>query len=164
MTGVLAGQTISSARENDNSSRTTAYTAITANAALNSGVETVYITTPTILFRNNRAFRVTAKGRWNPTAANDQLQIGVRKTNASTTPKLMDTFRISSAGTGTYSFFYQTVIINTSGGDISVPLVATCMRASGTSVTVQGSTADPSYLMVEDIGPASDYPAACSMT
>ena len=163
MAGVLAGQKLTSVRENDNGPRTIGYTALTANTAAIIA-ETVYTTTSTILFRNQRAFRITVKGRWNPTAANDQLQIGVRKTNLVGTPKLMDTFRINSAGTGTYSFFYQTVVTNTSGADISVPLVATAMRASGTSVVVQGSTADPSYIMVEDLGIASDYPAACSMT
>ncbi|WP_433893030.1 hypothetical protein [Streptomyces sp. CA-111067] len=165
MTGVLAGQRILSARENDNSARTLAYTAIVANSASSaSTTEVVAITTPTILFRSARAFRLSIKGRMALTATGDEGQIGVRKTNSTTNPKLFDSFRFGGGPAGTYGYFFQNIVINTSGSDVSVPLVMTYFRVTGTSVAISASTADPSYLMVEDIGPASDYPSATSLT
>lgn len=167
MTGVLAGQAITSARDNDNSQRTIGYTAITANSAASaSTTEVIAITTPTLLFRNARAFRISMKARMLINVANDQGEFGVRKTSAVTNPKLMDSFRFSGAGAGTYGFYFQTIVTNTSGADSSVPLVMTYFRVTGSTgnVIISASVADPSYLMVEDIGLASDYPGATSLT
>ncbi len=164
----LSGMKTTATRLNDNAAQIIGFAAITATtSAAGSTTELIGITTPTALFRNNRAFRLTFKGRMVTTVANDQGEFSVRKTDATTSPKLLDTFRISSGpSAGTYGFYYQIVMVNTSGADISVPLVGTYARVVGSTGTIAlaASTNDPAFVMVEDIGDQADFPGAAPMT
>lgn len=164
---LLAGQRITSTRENDNSARTINYTAISAaTSATTSNTLQVGITTSSMTFRNGRAFRLTLKGAavGNATAIHAQYTVN-RTTVAGMT--LLDSSRIP-LGTisGSYGFYFQNVFVNSSGADITDVLVAgyRAVAGSGTGSVAIGATGQqPSFIMVEDLGVASDYPSASSL-
>lgn len=162
-----AGQKTTADRLNDNHPRTIDYSAIIVSSAVStSTTELVAITTPNITFRNGRAFRVTFKGVATNTVASDQIGLRIRKTNATTNPLLLDSFRVSLGSPGSYLFYFQNIIINTSGADIAVPLVGTFFRVTGGTgnINITASSTSPAYLETEDIGNATDFPSATTMT
>jgi len=167
VSGWLAGQSETADRLNDNHARTIDFTAITANSATSaSTTELVAITTPSITFRNGRAFKVTFKGLATNTVANDQIGVKVRKTNTTTTPILLDSFRVNLGAAGTYLFYFRSVFINTSGADISTLLVGTFMRVTGGTgnINITASVTSPAYLETEDIGDSDDFLNAATLT
>lgn len=165
-TGWLAGQSETADRSNDYHPRTIDFSAIVATTGTSaSTTEVVAITTPTITFRNGRAFRVTFKGNAINTVANDQVELHVRKTSSVTNPSLLDSFRVALATGGTYGFYFQSVFSNTSGSDIVVPLVGTFSRVTGGTgnISVFANSNNPAYLETEDIGNSDDFPNAAPM-
>ena len=163
----VAGNRTTADRLNDNHPRTIDYSAIIANTAVStSTTELVAITTPTITFRDGRAFRVTYKGVAANTVAADQIQIRIRKTSSVTNPTLLDSFRYALGAAGSYAFYFQNIFINTSGADIAVPLVGTYNRVTGGAgnISILAAAANPAYLETEDIGDSDDYPSAPTMT
>jgi hypothetical protein len=164
----LAGQRLTAQALNDGISRTLNYTSITANTATNStATDVAAITTPNITFRNGRAFRIHYTGRWINTAANTEIQLVIRKSTTATAPMLLDSGRAGGDGlnSGTWGFNLKNVVTNTSGADVTVPLLGCFNRVTGTgSVQVAGSPTTPSFLWVEEIGPSSDYANSASLT
>jgi hypothetical protein len=163
----VAGNRTTADRLNDNHPRTIDYSAIIANTAIStSTTELVAITTPTITFRNGRAFRVTYKGVAANTVAADQIGLRIRKTNSTTNPMLLDSFRVALGAAGSYLFYFANIVINTSGADIAVPLVGTFYRVTGGTgnISIIASATSPAYLETEDIGLSSDFPNATTMT
>lgn len=166
--GWLAGQAETADRSNDLHPRTINFAAITATTGTSaSTTEMAAITSPSITFRNGRAFRVTFKGNAIITVANDQAELRIRKTDTVTNPALLDSFRSpTGAAAGTYGFYYQNIFINTSGSDIAVPLVATFARVTGGTgnVSIFASALFPAYVETEDIGSSDDFTGAATMT
>jgi len=162
----LAGQTETADRLNDNHAVTLDFSAIQASTAMSaSTTELVALTTPTITFRNGRAFRLVFKGLMQNSVASDQGDVRIRKTNSTTSPTLLDSFRFNLAASGTYGFYFESIVINTSGADIAVPLVGTFARATGTgNINLFASATNPVYLHTEDIGNSDDYPNAATLT
>jgi hypothetical protein len=167
MSGWLAGQAETADRLNDNHPRTIDYSAIIASTAIStSNTELVAITTPTITFRNGRAFRLTFKGIAANSVSTDQINLKIRKTNSTTNPSLLDSFRMALGSSGSYLFFFQNIVVNTSGADIAVPLVGTYNRVVGGTgnINIFASAVNPAYLETQDIGDANDFPSAATMT
>lgn len=165
MSGWLAGQKTTAQRLNDNAPFTANYTSLTANSAAATTATVVAITTPSITFRDGRAYRVIFKGLAQSSVAADQIQVQVKKTN-SAGASYVDSFRIQapSAG-GNTAFYLANVITNTTGFDIVAPLVGCVLRVAGGTgnVILAASTNNIAYIHVEDIGSALDYPSAHAM-
>lgn len=139
------------------------YTAMNANSSTTTTTEAVAITTGSITFQNGRAYRITYKGIGAGTVNGDLGQFRVRKTNTSGTAYL-DSFGLY-LNNGNSLFSLQNIAANNSGGDITAALVGTYVRYSGTgSVSVGASTNNAAFILVEDMGVASNFPNATAIT
>lgn len=166
MAGWLAGQRTTAQRLNDNAPSTVNYASITANTGTTTGAEMVAVTTANITFRNNRAYRITYKGGMASSVANQQGSVQIRKTNL-TGPTYINAFRLYLPAAGTIPFYLANICTNTSGADITAPLVGTFLLTvpvSTGTVNIAASAPNPCYILVEDLGPASDYSGATPIT
>lgn len=166
MAGWVAGEDITADKLNDNSHFLVEYQAIAANTATTTTTETIAITSGAVTFRNNRAYRITAKALIQSTVAGDTTTIRVRKTNISGTTYL-DSQRIPAiVGGANALFFAQNICTNTTGADVTASaVVLNYLRASGTgNVLVAATSGQVAYLSIEDVGPAADYPSATAIT
>lgn len=142
----------------------TAYGAISATTGTASA-ETVYITKAGVVFRQGRAYRITIKGFFSSSVANDRIQLRVRKTNVAGTVYLNTGIGPTTPAVSTSTaFYFQNICRNTSGGDLTQTLVATFQRQAGTgNLAVAAGASDPAYLHVEDIGAAGDFSPVCQL-
>jgi hypothetical protein len=163
-----AGQTITVQTLLDNTPHTitNGYAANVATSPA-SGVtaETIYLTTGTMTFRNGRAYRITLSTLLMGTQP-DTGRIFLKRANIIGSV-LFDTQAIAvprSGSTGRVTFTNNAS--NSTGSDITDICVATIQRLSGTAgtFTLPASTTSPSYVHIEDIGPATDYPNASPIT
>ncbi|MFL5910546.1 MAG: hypothetical protein ACJ768_08285 [Gaiellaceae bacterium] len=140
------------------------YTAITANSSTTTTTEAVAITTPSITFQNGRAYRITYKGLGAGTVNGDNGQFRVRKTNTSGSTYI-DSFRIPMFS-GNTMFNLQNICANNSGADISAVLVGTYVLVTGGTGTaaVAASTTNVAFILVEDMGLASNFTNATAIT
>lgn len=147
----------------NNTPQVVSYTAITANTSTTTTTEAVAITTPSITFTNGHAYRITYKGLAAGTAS-DQGQMRVRKTNTSGTAYI-DGFR-QQIFSGNTMFNLQNICANNSGADISAVLVGTYQLVTGGTgnVSVAASTNNVAYILVEDMGPSSNFTNATAIT
>ena len=143
---------------------TVAFQPITSTAGpTTSGTQQAGITTASITFKSGRAYQITYKGTMLTNASSDQGSFEVHKGTATGSPTYINSGRLQSAATaGSVGFYLANIVVN-NGADVTAVLVGTYHRASGSSgtgVALFGSTTNPSYIQVEDVGPASDYPSA----
>lgn len=163
---ILAGLRLTAQVWYDNTPHqiTNGYGAITTNSATTTG-ELIYLTTGTVTLRNGRAYRITVSTLVNGTQP-DTARIFVKRGNASGAA-LLDTQGVAIPRSGSNGrVSYENVAVNVTGADLTSVLVATIQRFSGTAaaVSVAASTVSPSYVRVEDVGAATDYPGATSIT
>lgn len=142
------------------------FTAITANAATITTTETVGITSGSVGFLTGRTYRATVRAWVQSSVTGDAIQTRLRKTNAAG-QQLFDTFRtavITGANTQS-SVSYEAIFKNTSGATVTAALAVTYVRALGTGNVFMGANAtNPSWIQIEDIGPAADYPSVNAIT
>jgi hypothetical protein len=162
---LLAGQRITQQRLTDSMQRVIEYAPITANTGTTTTTEAIAITSAALTFRTGRAYRIALRGLAQSSAGGDTMTLKVRKTNTSGTVYL-ESFRLYIPVNGTNVDYYSSQICtNTTGADVSAPLVATYLRNSGGgNVLVAASATHVSYIRVEDIGLASDFPSAVAIT
>ena len=162
---ILAGQRVTSLRANDGHPRYINYTALTTTTAVNSTTtDAAGITTPSITFRNGRAFRIAYKGNAVSTSAGADGQFTVRPTSITGTPILLDSQRFGGSNAGTRGFYFENIVSNTSGADVSRVLVGCYHNVTGTNTALGAMSNQPAFLSVEDIGDATDFPSASSLT
>lgn len=159
------GQKITDDRLDDNRQRIVGYTAITANTATTTTVETVGITSGAVTFETGRAYRIALRGLGQSSVAADTMTLRIRKTDT-TGDVYLESFRIYIPVNDTNVDYYSAQICaNNTGADVSAALVATYVRNSGTgNVRMAASATHVSYIQVEDIGLASDFPSARAIT
>ncbi|MFJ8863606.1 hypothetical protein ACIRD8_34965 [Streptomyces sp. NPDC102451] len=161
----LAGERLIASVENARAPFTVDYTCITANTPASPvSAETVWVTTPAILFRAGRAYRMTVKGLITVSATGSEGRIRVRRANVSGTT-LFDSFRISTPNAANYCFELSNIFLNSGASDISAALVGTVARDSGAANYHVSATpaANPAYILTEDIGPMADFPGATAL-
>ncbi|MGW1324782.1 hypothetical protein ACWD64_19845 [Streptomyces antibioticus] len=159
------GQRITPQRLLDNTPHTISYTAITANTSTATTTEAVAVTTPSITFRAGRAYRITFKGLAQSSVAADTVTVRVRRTSTSG-DIYVDSFRLPIPANATnVPFYLSNICTNGTSSDITVALVGTYVRASGTgNVLLAATTTHVCYIEVEDIGEATDFVAARAIT
>ena len=144
------------------------YAATTTATSTPSGTptqETVYLISSSMTLRNGRAYRVTVSTLVTGTSP-DTARMWVRRTSL-TGAVLLDTQRVPMPLSGSNGrVTWVNIATNQTGGDLTGVLVATIARSSGTAGVVgsNASSTSPSYLQVEDVGAAADYPTATSIT
>lgn len=147
----------------NNTPQVVSYTAINANTATTTTTEAVAITTPSITFTNGHAYRITYKGLGGGSVNGDQGQFRVRKTNLSGTAWI-DGFG-QYMFNGNTMFNLQNICANNTGADVTAALVGTYVRAAGSgNVAVNASTNNVAYILVEDMGPSSNFTGATAIT
>ncbi len=167
---ILAGLRLTAAVWYDNVPHTITggYAATTVATSTPSGTptqETAYLTSGSMTLRNGRAYRITVSTLITGTSP-DTARMWVRRTNTSGSV-LLDTQRIAIPSSGSNGrVTWENIATNQSGADLTGVLVATIARASGSAAVVgtNASGTSPSYLQVEDIGLATDYPTATAIT
>lgn len=136
--------------------------------------ETVVVTTASVAFPNNRAFRVTAKGLYQ-SRNNHSVEIRVRKGNTVGGTLWLDTFAMQAVDNDNddaadNSPFYQSaIVINETGSTINTAVSMWVLRrrsppSGATTVGTVATATHVTYLLIEDIGPSSDYPGAFDIT
>jgi len=140
------------------------FTAIQANTATTTTTEIAAITTPSLTFTAGRAYRVTYHGLLVSSVAGDIVRARVwRGSIGGTGISLVDSIhahQIPVAGQQVLMDMAQ-VVSNSTGADITAPLIGTVLRTSGTgNAQVIANASNPAWLEVRDIGPATNYPSA----
>ncbi|MEW2635270.1 hypothetical protein AB0903_27400 [Streptomyces sp. NPDC048389] len=165
---IPAGQRITAERWNSRAPVLKNYTAINANTSTTTTTEVTAITTPSLTFETGRAYRITYKGLVNSSVSGDTVRLRVHLTdNAGIT--CIDSMNSGVApingngGNGLFNF--DNIVTNTTGADITEPLIGTYNRQSGSgNVLIAASATHAAYLEVWDVGPASDFPGATALS
>lgn len=134
---------------------------ITANVNLVSAVtEYPIMSTQNVVWRNNRAYSVTMWGLANASTTSSYFLLRLRKGTGVSGALWKDQIRFTalntSAGTNVM-FNFTTVLVNTTGADITSTMTLTASVNTGTGVYA-ASTNNESYLTVTDCGSAMNWP------
>ncbi|MFC7794664.1 phage tail protein [Streptomyces cinereoruber] len=134
------------------------------STATTTTTEIAAITTPSITFEAGRAYRISYHGLLLSSVANDIIRCRVwRGTIGGTGVSLVDSINAyQSPIAGQHVLMDMTqVVTNTTGANIAAPLIGSILRASGTgNVQLVANASNPAWLLVEDIGLATDYASA----
>ncbi|MGW1463835.1 hypothetical protein ACWCPT_05705 [Streptomyces sp. NPDC002308] len=161
----LSGERLIASVANSRAPFLVGFTAIQANStAGTSGAEAVWVTTPVLTFPVGRAFEVTIKGLISPTTTGSEGQLRVRKTGLGG-QFLLDSFRFPTPLVGNYGFYFSATFANFTGAAITAALAGTVGRSNGTAdYSVSASSANPAYIRVTDVGPATDFTGVIALT
>lgn len=138
------------------------YTAIVANTGTVTTTETVGITSASMTFENGRAYKIQVHGLLQSSVANDVVRSRTRRNTVSGTI-LMDTMNTATIQTANTNeiFDYSQIVANTSGSNITSPVVVTYHRIAGSgNVRIAADATNPAWIEIRDVGLASDYPNA----
>lgn len=142
------------------------FQAITASSGGVTVTESIAYSSSTVSFRDQRAYRVSIKGYVQSNTANDTVRLRIRK-NSTAGQQLYDSFTglIVTAANVQTAYNAEIIIRNVSGATITDFLVVTYLRGSGAGTVFVGANAtNPAWIRIEDIGPASQYPAVNAIT
>jgi hypothetical protein len=137
------------------------YANAVASTAL-AAVETVGITSGNVTFELNRAYRVTLHYQGAGNTAGDQIGFRVRRTNLAGN-SLFDTLKTHDlkVANDIVNGESSAIFTNQTGAALATVLVGTVYRAAGAgNVQWFANAANPTWIQIEDIGAASDYPGA----
>ncbi len=136
----------------------------TNSAAIPAGTETVVRTISNMIFRDNRAYLVTWGSMLQSDTANGNGVFRFRKTNAGGT-LYGDSGQIPTpaAGTTYHAQGHWYVRRNKNAGDLTTDVVLTLDAGAGNATHVAVAEARR-HLLIEDIGSASEYQFAFSVT
>ncbi|MGW5003229.1 hypothetical protein ACWEP8_36875 [Streptomyces hydrogenans] len=138
-----------------------AFVGIQANTATTTTTELAAITTPNITFKNGRAYRVHYHALLVSSIAADVVRCRIwRGQINSPGVSLVDSIYAHQVPVANQQVLMDMtqVVTNTSGADITAPLIGTVIRTNGTgNVQVIANSNNPAWLSVHDIGLATDY-------
>lgn len=147
------------------------YSATTSNSSAFTTTETALITSNSVTLKNGRAYRfdILMIMTHATTSATGLVRVRIRRNSTSGNQiRTVGAFAVVNGTTATINQYIAVPFIatNTTGSDITDTFVVTGVRESGTSVTftMSGSSSNPSTLAIWDIGPASDFTGAASIT
>lgn len=142
--------------------RLVAWSVITANSSDIGTTETVVHTLPSVPFEADRAYRVTLETFISVSSTTARGRVQVKKTNVAGSSFISWFDVFVNAANANSPFYGSRILVNTSGGDLTMDLVVTLDEQSGagTCRLAGNSTNALGQFYVEDIGPASDYPGA----
>ncbi|MFF1417479.1 hypothetical protein [Streptomyces sp. NPDC058280] len=161
------GQKITAQRLRDNSPFVVAYTPLTSpTAATTSTSPQTAIVTPAITFRAGRAYRLGYRGGMTSSTVGQTGTVLIARSTAGGAV-LLNSQRIPgpTGAAGTVGFYFENIVVNNTGADITTVLVATYQMvfANGGTIAIFGSSTTPAYVEAVDIGLAADYAGATSL-
>ncbi|MFD9053297.1 hypothetical protein [Streptomyces zaomyceticus] len=140
------------------------YVPVTTSTTL-ATTETVGVTSGSVLFEQNRAYRLTLHYKGSGNTANDGVGFRLRRSSV-TGNSLFDSLRSHSldAASAIVGAEVSQIVVNNTGAPLTTVIVGTVYRSAGAG-TVQwfSNAANQTWLMVEDIGASSSYPGAKSL-
>ncbi|MFD9242752.1 hypothetical protein ACFV0D_12630 [Streptomyces sp. NPDC059556] len=137
------------------------YVPVTASTTL-ATTETVGVTSDSVLFEQNRAYRLTFHYQGSGNTANDGVGFRLRRSTV-TGNSLFDSLRSHRLDAASAIVNNETsqIVVNNTGAPLTTVVVGTVYRAAGTgTVQMFANAANPVWLMIEDIGASSSYPFA----
>jgi hypothetical protein len=130
-----------------------------------SNTEQAVWTSANIAFPTGRAYRIVFRGQVKSTAVQTPAAT-IRESGVSGTSLVVGP-RIQMTSTQDFLLTFEDVVVNTTGSTKTVPL-ALCLTpnaATATAVILDGQPVPSStFLMVEDVGPASAFTGSVSLT
>lgn len=167
----LAGQRLTAQRLIDNTPHTVSYTALTSNVvnSTSPGTETVAVTSGNVTFETGRAYRLKLKTlvQSNAGTLGDQITVRIRKTNVSGAVWVEAPRVLANVSSGSTPCYFENICSNTTGSDITAPLALSFVRTAGGGTTIAiaaTSGVHVTYIEVQDIGLAADFPSATALT
>lgn len=165
MTTILAGQRLTTQVLQDAMTHTIPNGYAATTTATTGTTEVTFLTSAAMTLRNGRAYRVTVSTLISGNSA-DHARIFIKRGSMSGTA-LLDTQQIAIPASGSNGrITFENVAANSTGADLTSALYATIQRASGSTASVgtNASAVSPTYIQVEDVGAASDFPTATAIT
>ena len=129
------------------------------------GIQTItsIMTTPSAIYRMGRAYRVTARGLMNATAA-DFAHLMLLKGAGTGGTVYVSQMRVQALSTSTSNvpIDFTSIITNTTGSDITTTLTLTAQNSTAniaqpTWTWAANATTAFSYVLVEDCGSTTNY-------
>lgn len=143
--------------------------ALTANSStINSTTEVTILTTGSATFTVGRAYKIKYTGLAQHTSTNVAgiLYLRFRRTTGSVLIRNIQNTVAANEGTGSRNSEVNVETIVTPASTITDTIYMTAARDTGVATTwvMAGTAGTPGLLTVEDVGPASDYPAIASFS
>jgi hypothetical protein len=121
------------------------------------------LTAPSSTYRAHTAYRITMRGLLRAATTNGNSTIRIRDTNAAGTLRF-DGFGAATVSTSNVNFYYETLVANTTGVDITSRVLAvTLTHSAAGGVFVNASSVHPWSFRCSVIGADSDYPDAVAL-
>lgn len=136
----------------------------------NAVAEAVAFSSGTISFRDGRAYMLTMKGlvRGDRTGGAATAEIRVRKGTTTAGMELLRSREIyCHTKDRSYPYYFSFVVANTTGATVATQICTTYQNVTGTTpgnVQLVATSTEPAYMLVEDVGIASDYTDARQIT
>lgn len=139
---------------------------VSTSSTATGSAEIVHVTSPNIDFHPGRAYRATYHFQGTGDTAGNQIGFRIRRQSTSGT-SLYDSLRTKNipGANAIVNGEASQIFYNSTASTITTTIIGTTYRAFGASGNVGGfaNAANPVWLMVEDIGLASDYPGIKAM-
>lgn len=134
------------------------------NSGTTTTAELVVLTSDTVDFYPNRAYKISVHGLVQSTVAADRVHVRIWK-NAASGSSLMDSGQIVIPAASTQVLCDLSVVVITNSTPPTDVVVMSISRTAGTgNVSVIANATNPAYLKIEDIGTATDFPDARLLT
>lgn len=136
------------------------WTVTTTSNSAGITVEAITDTSPSTVYRNGGAWRLTYRSRVTAATANQLFGQAIRDTNIAGFIRMSTAFTpvITTSANATW-VHWEHIIANSSGSDVTRVLVATGISTSG-AMTLTASSVFPRYWTCDYIGLADDFPEA----
>jgi hypothetical protein len=126
--------------------------------------ETVALTQTGTVLKSGRAYRIQVRGLCQNNTNNTGVRVRVRKTNTSGAVWL-DSFTVTTpVGAANYQYSNSQVVTNVSGSTITSTVVMTYAAVGGGTCILNTGGGCYTTLEITDIGAASDFPTAQTIT
>ncbi|MFE7111751.1 hypothetical protein ACFU98_29405 [Streptomyces sp. NPDC057575] len=136
----------------------------TTTGTASTSTEPIALTQTGVVIKKGRAYRISVRGLAQNNTASTGVRIRVRKTNA-TGAIWLDTFTVTTPNAGAnYQYNNENVVINDSGADITTTLVMTWTSVAGGNSTLNAGLGFYTAFEVVDIGSATNFSTAQSVT
>lgn len=134
----------------------------TTDVTIPNATDSVLMAIPSATYVNGRSYRVTVWGYQIMGTAGSYCLYHLRKGTLASGTVIVDDMRLGSIVSTTSSTAVSIVFLveNTTGSDITTALNWSGSAATGTGTWHANTTATMSYITVEDIGLAADWPGA----
>jgi hypothetical protein len=141
-------------------------TTASGTSSASAGVETAVtgLTAPSSTYKAHTAYIITMRGLLVAGTTTGNSTIRIRDTNAAGTARFDGYTHVAAVTTVNTNFYYETLVANTTGADITSRILAiTLAHSAAGGVKVNASTNIPYYFRCSAVGTDADYPEAVAL-